>query len=156
MPLIHWLQVEGFWSYYNHVVRPNDLPNSTDLHLFKEGVKPMWEDEENRKGGKWILRMKKGLASRQWEDLLLALVGGQMFTNEGLESQVCGAVMSVRFQEDIISVWTKDATDLNAKTAIRDALKSALHLQSSVVMEYKAHDASIKDNSSFRNTSLSS
>lgn len=30
--------VESFWGLYNHLVRPNDLPNTTDYHLFKAGV----------------------------------------------------------------------------------------------------------------------
>lgn len=36
-------QIEGYWKYYNHLVRPHDLPNTSDYHLFKEGIKPMWE-----------------------------------------------------------------------------------------------------------------
>jgi hypothetical protein len=35
--------VQGFWRLYNHLIRPNDLPNTTDYHLFKTGIKPMWE-----------------------------------------------------------------------------------------------------------------
>ena len=52
------------------MVRPNDLPNTSDYHLFKEGIKPMWEDDANRWGGKWLVRLKKGLASKYWEDLV--------------------------------------------------------------------------------------
>lgn len=36
-------QVQGFWRMYNHMMRPNDLPNTMDYHLFKTGIKPMWE-----------------------------------------------------------------------------------------------------------------
>ena len=69
-------------------MRPNDLPNTTDYHLFKAGVKPVWEvsfladlrvslvlkrwiqDNANRRGGKWMVRLKKGLASRYWEEVV--------------------------------------------------------------------------------------
>lgn len=142
--------VELFWSYYNHMVRPNDLPNTSDYHLFKKGIKPMWEDDANRKGGKWIVRLRKGLASKYWEELVLALIGGQF----PLSDELCGIVISIRFQEDIISVWNRTSTDRDAKRKIHDTLKRALSLPSNVVMEYKAHDASIKDNSSFRNTDV--
>ena len=30
----------------------------------------MWEDESNVNGGKWIVRLKKGVAARYWEDLV--------------------------------------------------------------------------------------
>jgi translation initiation factor 4E len=35
-----------------------------DYHLFKEGIKPAWEDTHNARGGLWMMRLKKGLASR--------------------------------------------------------------------------------------------
>jgi hypothetical protein len=39
-------QVESFWNIYSHMVRPDDLPNTTDYHLFKDGIKPVWEVRE--------------------------------------------------------------------------------------------------------------
>jgi translation initiation factor 4E len=36
------------------------------------------QDESNRSGGQWTLRLKKGLANRYWEDLILAIVGDQV------------------------------------------------------------------------------
>ncbi|KAG7255072.1 hypothetical protein CRUP_005278 [Coryphaenoides rupestris] len=35
--------VEQFWRLYSHLVRPGDLTGHSDFHLFKEGIKPMWE-----------------------------------------------------------------------------------------------------------------
>ena len=32
--------VENFWSLYNHLVRPGDLPTTTDYHFFREGIQP--------------------------------------------------------------------------------------------------------------------
>lgn len=51
------------------------MSEKVDFHMFKEGIKPVWEDNANCKGGKWILRLKKGLSSRIWENLLLAMIG---------------------------------------------------------------------------------
>lgn len=48
--------VEQWWSMYSHLVRLNELPPHTDLHLFKSGIQPMWEDQANSKGGKWVNR----------------------------------------------------------------------------------------------------
>mmetsp|Transcript_53017 Transcript_53017/g.133309 ORF Transcript_53017/g.133309 Transcript_53017/m.133309 type:complete len:188 (-) Transcript_53017:64-627(-) len=142
--------VEEFWAYYNHLVRPNDLPNTSDYHLFKTGIKPMWEDEANKLGGKWIVRLKKGLANKAWEDLLIAIVGDQFDVGD----EICGIVMSIRFQEDIISVWNKSANNHDVKATIRETMRTVLNLQHGTMMEYKCHDASIKDNSSFRNTEV--
>jgi translation initiation factor 4E len=90
--------VEDFWAYYNHLVRPNDLQFTCDYHLFRSGIKPMWEDEVNRNGGKFIVRIpkKKRLASRYWEDLVLAFIG-QQFVD--CNDDVCGVVMLFSFHK---------------------------------------------------------
>eukprot|EP01097_Dermamoeba_algensis_P001080 TRINITY_DN1409_c0_g1_i1.p1 TRINITY_DN1409_c0_g1~~TRINITY_DN1409_c0_g1_i1.p1 ORF type:complete len:202 (-),score=29.04 TRINITY_DN1409_c0_g1_i1:129-734(-) len=142
--------VEEFWSYYNHLIRPSDLPNTSDYHLFKAGIKPMWEDDANKSGGKWILRIKKGLASKYWEDLVLAIVGEQFEVGD----EICGAVVSIRYSEDIISIWNRSATDTVATQRIKETIKRVLTLGPNQLLEYKCHDASIKDNSSFRNTDI--
>lgn len=95
---------EEFWVAYSHLKRPSTLPVVSDYHMFKKDVRPIWEDEVNRKGGKWVVRMKKGVADRYWEDLLLALIGDQ-FGDAG--EDVCGAVLSMRNGEDILSIWTR-------------------------------------------------
>ncbi|KAH0541761.1 hypothetical protein FGG08_003783 [Glutinoglossum americanum] len=104
LSLVSFSSVESFWTVYSHLKRPSSLPSVSDYHIFKKGVRPVWEDKENRKGGKWIVRLKKGVADRYWEDLLMAIVGDQ-FAEAGEE--VCGAVLSVRSGEDVLSVWTR-------------------------------------------------
>lgn len=44
---------------YCHLARPGDLPPQTDLHLFKSGIRPMWEDPANTRGGKWVHKIIK-------------------------------------------------------------------------------------------------
>lgn len=104
--------VEHFWAIYSHLKRPSELPSVSDYHIFKEGIRPVWEDEANKRGGKWIVRLKKGVADRYWEDLLLAVVGDQ-FLEAG--DEVCGAVLSVRSGEDVMNVWTKNDGGRNIK-----------------------------------------
>ena len=35
--------VEQFWSVQSYLYRPSELAGHSDLHLFKDGIKPMWE-----------------------------------------------------------------------------------------------------------------
>eukprot|EP00980_Cylindrotheca_fusiformis_P011301 scaffold2599_cov125-Cylindrotheca_fusiformis.AAC.11 len=142
--------VEEFWSAYNYLKRPNDLPNTTDYHFFREGVKPTWEDPRNSKGGKWIVRLPKGLASRYWEEVILALIGGQF---PGVpDKEICGLVVSVRHAEDILGIWNRTSGDPVLLERLRDAIKKVLQLPSYASMEYKPHQRSLHDRSSFRNT----
>ncbi|CAH2272675.1 eukaryotic translation initiation factor 4E type 2-like [Pelobates cultripes] len=142
--------VEQFWRIYSHIVRPGDLTGYSDFHLFKDGIKPMWEDEANKNGGKWIIRLRKGLASRFWENIILAMLGEQFMVGE----EICGVVVSIRFQEDLLSIWNKTANDQLSTVRIRDTLRRVLNLPPNTIMEYKTHTDSLKDNSSFRNTKI--
>lgn len=142
--------VEAYWKIYDHIVRPNDFKVTTDYHMFREGVQPTWEDPVNNEGGKWMIRLKKGIASFYWENLLLAIIGEQFEVGD----EVCGAVVSVRNNEDIISVWNKNAENKEATNAIRDQMRKSLKLPSFIAIEYKKHLDAKADGSSFRNPSM--
>jgi len=137
---------EQFWNIYNHLVRPAELSSHSDLHVFKDGIKPMWEDEANRFGGKWIVRLRKGLSQRCWENLLMAMLGEQFMVGE----EICGAVVSVRFNEDILSIWNRTANDTAITNRIRDTFRRVLNLPQGTVIEYKAHNDSISSWSNWK------
>eukprot|EP00040_Diaphanoeca_grandis_P027192 m.154172 g.154172 ORF g.154172 m.154172 type:complete len:195 (-) comp30874_c0_seq1:352-936(-) len=141
--------VDGFWKYFSHLAPAGDLPSVSDYHLFKTGIKPMWEDTANTLGGKWIVRLRKGLASRYWEKLVISIIGDQF----DVGNEICGAVISIRYHEDIISVWNRSAHRADAVLKIKETLKRVLSLPTTCALEYKTHDTSLKDKSSFRNTS---
>lgn len=96
--------------------------------------------------------MPKGLASRYWEEVLLCTIGGQ-FTGVP-DHEICGVVLSVRYSEDILGVWNRNAMDREMVERIRDAIKKVLQLPPHASMEYKPHQASLQDRSSFRNTKV--
>ncbi|KAI6205286.1 hypothetical protein M3Y94_00775100 [Aphelenchoides besseyi] len=147
-PVASFSSVEQFWNTYRFIKRPSDINEKVDFHMFKKGIKPVWEDEANKKGGKWILRLKKGLSSRYWENLLLAMIGEQFLVGE----EICGAVCSVRNQEDILSLWNRTANNAGVTNRIRDTLRRILNLPGNAILEYKRHDDCLKDQSSYRHT----
>lgn len=51
--------VEDFWSMYNHLKPARYLSDRCDYMLFKDGIKPMWEDERNSNGGRWFISIDK-------------------------------------------------------------------------------------------------
>jgi len=125
----------------------------------------MWEEEGNRLGGKWILRLKKGLSTRLWESLVLAVIGEQFSVGK----EICGIVCSIRPQEDLISVWTKTANNQLITQRIKETMKKVLNLPQECKtkifcsaeikrnfllgpLEYKTHNDSLRDNCSYRNT----
>ena len=60
--------------------------------------------------------------------VLLALIGGQFPGVQ--EGEICGAVVSVRYSEDILGVWNKNSQDRDVTEKIRDAIRRVLQLPS--------------------------
>ncbi|KAI0075314.1 translation initiation factor eIF4e [Panus rudis PR-1116 ss-1] len=166
--------VESFWSIWTHLNAPSSLLPTTDYLLFHSGIRrPVWEDPLNLGGGKWIIRVKKGVADRLWEDLVLAIIGDQFDdVTEDKESgkekdkekngtatvdgngdewpEICGCTISVRQNEDIITVWNKTDSDAKVKEKINQTMRRVLNLPSNTNMEYKSNNDSMQDKSSFR------
>ncbi|KAK3325540.1 translation initiation factor eIF 4e-like domain-containing protein [Apodospora peruviana] len=138
-PIASCDSAEEFFTVYQHLKRPSALPLVSDYHLFKKGIRPIWEDEENKHGGKWIVRLKKGVADRYWEDLLFAVIGDQF---GDASDEVCGVVLSVRNGEDILSIWLRD--DGQRVLKIRETMKRTLAFGPDTKLEWKSHDSSIQ------------
>ncbi|EED85669.1 eukaryotic translation initiation factor 4E class II [Postia placenta Mad-698-R] len=139
--------VESFWSLWTHLHSPSALLPTTDYLLFHSGVRrPVWEDPLNLPGGKWIIRLRKGIADRLWEDLVLAVVGDQFAE----WPEICGCTISVRQNEDIISVWNRHDSDAQVKEKVKETIWRVLNLPPTTVMEYKSNNDSMQDKSSFR------
>lgn len=104
----------------------------------------------NLEGGKWVFRIRRqfksqpdrGRARRYWELLVLGLVGGELAEKSGVErSELVGAVISVRRDEDIFSLWTRGP----AQESIRDAMRTVLDVPEEVGFEFKVHTESIRE-----------
>jgi translation initiation factor 4E len=118
--------VEEFCRYFNWLKPPSKLEKNSNYHLFKSGIKPMWEDEANANGGKWVLTMKNNpqLLDRSWNWLAMALVGEEL--EEG--DEICGAVVSLRTKVDRIQVWTRSKDEVEKLNSIGKKLVKLLDI----------------------------
>ncbi|KAG7093951.1 hypothetical protein E1B28_007584 [Marasmius oreades] len=171
--------VESFWSLWTHLTPPSSLQPTTDYLVFHSGIRrPVWEDPLNITGGKWVIRLKKGVADRIWEDLVLAILGEQFdecrqpsdevsddnavarnwedSSDSGSDfPEICGCTLSVRQSEDILSLWNRVENDVKVRERIRDTMRRVLNLPTSTIMEYKTNNDSMNnDRSSFRNSAI--
>lgn len=116
--------VESFCRYFNWLKPPSKLERNSNYHLFKSGIKPMWEDPANSNGGKWVLTMKNNpqLLDRCWNWLAMALIGEELEDGD----EICGAVVSLRSKVDRIQVWTRSKDDVERLNAIGKKLVKLL------------------------------
>lgn len=71
--------VEDFWRVYNNLIPIEYLPSNADFFVFKDYIKPQWEDPKNVRGGRWIYdigwdKSKHSLISQHTETVWLYLV----------------------------------------------------------------------------------
>ncbi|XP_037956021.1 eukaryotic translation initiation factor 4E type 2 [Teleopsis dalmanni] len=132
--------VQQWWSLYSHLIRPTALKPFRELSLFKQGIKPMWEDPANSKGGQWVIRLPKNKIDRAWENVCMAMLGEQFLVGD----EICGIVLITKHPEDSLSVWNRSASDHSSTTRIRDTLRRILNIPLTTAMEYKIHCESLK------------
>ena len=70
------ITVKPFWEVLNSFPL-NRLQLKDSVHFFKRGVKPVWEDPRNVKGGAWTFRVPKAQAEAFWKEVLMMAVGEQ-------------------------------------------------------------------------------
>lgn len=165
--------VEGFWRIYSYIQHPSSVHNSNTTglvwHIFRTGMQPLWEDEQNSRGGKWLLRIRPHKASSQlqhnnndsnnnnihhantthpdytdrvWEDMLLAFIGDTY----NLGNEVCGLVLTCKHNEHTLAVWNADSRE-RTNTRVKQLIRSVLDMSTitaNTVLEYRPHDIAVK------------
>ena len=83
-------------------------------------MKPLWEDENCKNGGRFTIRTPKTHTAKYWEDLLLAMIGEQF---EDIPSgEVLGLVMKkslLAYKNDEWERYHQAVTDWEVKEYLR-------------------------------------
>jgi len=106
--VITFESVEEFWGIYNNIAPVSDLSLKSDYHLFKEGVRPEWEDSQNKHGGKWSYQFKDKRSvniDEIWLHTMLAAIGETLEDEQ--DGEVMGVVVNVRKAFFRVGVWTR-------------------------------------------------
>lgn len=68
------ISIKEFYQHFNNI--PTDTLKLRDsIHLFHVGVKPLWEDPRNTRGGAYYFRISKDVAEQFWHEICLLAVG---------------------------------------------------------------------------------
>ncbi|GME88929.1 unnamed protein product [[Candida] boidinii] len=136
-PVVPFDTVEEFWGIFNAIPKANELPLKSDYHLFKNDIKPEWEDSENSKGGKFSFQFKgkKYDINEIWIRCLLSVIGE---TIEGEENEVNGIVLNVRKNCFKVGLWTKSCNK-DSLIPIGETLRKVLNLSEGEKLEFMSH-----------------
>ncbi|KAF9435560.1 hypothetical protein BGZ76_005981 [Entomortierella beljakovae] len=110
------------WKYVRERVRPATMKVNQNLHWFKKGIKPMWEDPRNKYGGRLTLCPPRALLDIVWETVLILMAGDVL----DLNGEGTGAVFARRARGDRIEVWLGSDDTPEALAHIRGVLTQEL------------------------------
>jgi hypothetical protein len=68
------VSIKEFYQYFNNIP-VESLKLRDSIHLFHFGIKPVWEDPRNSKGGAWYFKISKDQAAQFWHEMCLLAVG---------------------------------------------------------------------------------
>ncbi|KAK5110269.1 hypothetical protein LTR62_006122 [Meristemomyces frigidus] len=165
--VISFDSVEEFWGIYNNITPASELAQKSDYHLFKKGVRPEWEDPQNKHGGRWAYTFKGGKSANDdtWLHIMLAAIGETL--EDENDNEVMGVVVNIRKGFWRVGLWTRTAgqppkkgtpassdTDLakadgkNRLERIGKRFKSVLQLPEAEQVEFSGHADSAHQGSS--------
>jgi translation initiation factor 4E len=140
--------LEDFFRYYVYLKSASEVERNSDLSIFKEGYKPLWESCPD--GGCWFIRFKKSddpsEIDLKWEKLLFALIGEQFE-----EPNMLGAVLSIRGRETIIELWFNYLKNAAVKVMTLEKMKELLDIDTSMTVYFKDNENAMKDKSTLKN-----
>lgn len=124
--------VQTFWSNFKEY-KPESLADKSYLHIFKDGIAPLWEDPQNVNGGHFKLTAITPESSLvMWQSIVLNMIGEQFPMNHCIN----GASIVVHgVGNNLIKVWltTSDKeTVARAKAFLISILNSEDYLTDKV------------------------
>eukprot|EP00668_Euglena_longa_P010616 GGOE01012854.1.p1 GENE.GGOE01012854.1~~GGOE01012854.1.p1 ORF type:complete len:360 (+),score=32.95 GGOE01012854.1:64-1143(+) len=115
--------IQEFW-YQFRARSVNSIPDKTYLHVFKDGIKPLWEDPKNFPGGHFKLTARsKQQSENMWLSVLLNMLGEQFPHSELVNG---ASVMSNQVGNNLVKVWLA-STDKAGVQATREFLHTILN-----------------------------
>jgi translation initiation factor 4E len=128
----------------NNITATSDLAVKSDYHLFKRGVRPEWEDIQNKHGGKWSYTFKDKKSvniDELWLHTQLAAIG-ETLEDEG-DNEIMGVVVNVRKSFYRVGLWTrttgKNPASQEVLKKIGSRFKQVLQIDNNDQVEYSGH-----------------
>ena len=134
--------VEDFWGIFQHLRKPDSCKPGIEFMMFKEPIKPMWEDENNKNGGKISIKLRKEYTTIIWEEMIFALIGGIL--PEEMKEEINGIVVSSRREFNTLQIWFKTFEE-RINNDLEQCIRDLLVIPPEVNLEFKQFNKSKKD-----------
>jgi translation initiation factor 4E len=99
---------------------PQVLVENCMLFMMKSGIKPIWEDTNNRNGGSFSYKVSNKNVYKVWKDLTYIVAGGTISKQQGFVNCVTGITISPKKSFCIIKIWMADCKNQNPEVVTDD------------------------------------
>jgi len=100
--------IKDFWDIHNNLKHIGGI-NTFHFFLMREGVTPIWEDTNNKKGGCWSIKLTTDITSDIWELIAVLLVGETLSSNS---LEINGISICVKSPiTSILKIWNKKSSN---------------------------------------------
>ena len=106
---------------------PDVLVKNCMLFLMKEGVKPIWEDPQNRSGGCFSYKIANKSVHEVWKQLCYLLVGSTISNQQSFVANVTGITISPKKNFCIIKIWMSTCANQNPAIISNDVIGLTSH-----------------------------
>ena len=126
--------IEDFWSIFQHLRKPDSCRPGIEFQMFKNPIMPMWEDEYNKNGGKFSIKLRKDYTTIIWEEMIFALIGGVL--PKEVKDELNGIVVSSRKEFNVLQIWFRNYNS-NITPDIEQCIRDLLQIPNEVDLEIK-------------------
>mmetsp|Transcript_29 Transcript_29/g.91 ORF Transcript_29/g.91 Transcript_29/m.91 type:complete len:239 (-) Transcript_29:442-1158(-) len=137
--------VKGFWKYWNHLPQPSELLDGKKfvretadsrsvvdaLMVFRDGIKPEWEDAVNASGGHFQFQLKAnlggGVIDEYWNNIVLGMIGGTVEPAEMITGvRLVDKLSQQRSASIRIEVWFSNFDDADKVDLLQRNLEKCM------------------------------
>ena len=128
--IVEFDTIESFWETFQHIYKPDECKVGVEFQLFKAHIKPMWEDNYNKQGGKISIKLRKQFTTIIWEEMILALLSGKL----PVKDEINGIVISCKKDCNVLQIWFRSYA-YNIVNDIKQCIRDVLQIPDEIELE---------------------
>ena len=140
--------IEDFWDIFQHLRKPDSCRPGIEFFMFKEDIKPLWEDENNKNGGRFSIKLKQGYTTIIWEEMIFTLIGGIL--PKEVKDEINGIVVTSKKEFNTLQIWFK-TFDSKITKEIETCIRDILVIPDEVKLEPKQFNVNVNNTNNINN-----
>ena len=140
--------IEDFWDIFQHLRKPDSCRPGIEFFMFKGDIKPLWEDENNKNGGRFSIKLKQGYTTIIWEEMIFTLIGGIL--PKEVKDEINGIVVTSKKEFNTLQIWFK-TFDSKITKEIETCIRDILVIPDEVKLEPKQFNVNVNNTNNISN-----